>query len=185
LGEERAAEWFLGAWSGEHGMWMLGYVFSGCSIHNNALESTWKWLKANTCTKNGGRRSSIQLFTVLMLRHFSDQSKLAEANLCKLGHPNTFPAEPVVSRDIWKAVQTMDPTYIQCCKVLVGNSSRFSEYVTKVVATEGEFLHDRLQKMKKFKEDDLKELLFPTEYTLRKVHDADSKKRPGEIRTLQ
>ncbi len=86
LGEERAAEWFLGAWGGEHGMRMLGYIFPGCSIHNNALEITWKWLKANTCAKNGGRRSSIQLFTVLMLRHFSDQSKLAEASLRKFKH---------------------------------------------------------------------------------------------------
>jgi hypothetical protein len=102
---------------------------------------------------------------VLKLRYFSDQSRLAEASLRNLGYPNTFPAEPVVSRDIWKAVQTMDPTCIQCCKVLVGHPSRFSDYVTKVVATEGEFLHD-----------DLKELLFSTKYTLRKIHDTDAKK---------
>ena len=71
----------------------------------------------------------------------------------------------------------MDPTCIQCIKVLVGHPNRFSDYVTKVVDTEGEFLHERLKKMKKFKEDDLKELLFPTEYTLRKIHHADAKKR--------
>ena len=104
MGETRAADWFESTWCGEEKYWMLGYVYPGCAIHNNALESTWKWLKTNTCAKNGGRRASIQLFTVMMLRYITDQSKIAESNLIELGHPNIFRTEPLVTRDMWKAM---------------------------------------------------------------------------------
>ncbi len=81
--------------------------------------------------------------------------EIAEECLKKLGHTNIFPSDPAVTRKICKAVQAMYPSFLQCRKLLVRNSRKFTGYTTKLVATDEEILHDRLKQMKKFKEDDL------------------------------
>ena len=177
MNDQRAAEWFGEHWGGEHGLWMLGFVFPGCSIHNNALESTWKWLKAHTSTKQGGNRCTIQLFTVLSLRHFTDQSRMAEQNLVELGHPNEFPKEPPVTRETWRSVQMMDASYLQCIHIIKGDAKPWNAFLTHVLEAPGTTVYEKIRKGKRLRPQHLTEILFPTSYTVKKINDDNPQRR--------
>ena len=72
-------------------------------------------------TKQGGDRCTFQLFTVLSLRHFTDQSRMAEQNLVELGQPNEFFKEPlVVTRETWRSVQMMAYATFKFCDQDIG-----------------------------------------------------------------
>ncbi len=112
MGVEDAATWFMEAWGGDNGTWMNGCLLPGCVLHNNALEASLKWLKKYSCSK-GGRKASIQFFTLAMMRHMVEQSKTTEDCMRKAGHPNEFPSEPQISRSTWKAVQEIQPEHLK------------------------------------------------------------------------
>ena len=142
--------------------------------HNNAIESTWRWLKEQCCSKNGGTRSK---FTVQLIRYCEEKSKLAEDALVRLGHPNVFPFEPVVSRDTWKAIQLMEPDYIQCVHVVKGDNKKFATFVDSVLKSDGRYLYDKLLTANIFDERCIQELLFPTSYTVSRINSDNERRR--------
>jgi len=162
LHEAEAAQWFLPAWGGENGMWMNGFIAPGCVIHNNALESTWKWLKQHATTKGGGSRHPLYMFVVKMCRHFTDQSKCAQHNLLRQGHPDAFPATVPIHKLTWQSVQEMQVERMQCFYVLTGDKKKFEVFRQGVVEAEGDNLFDKLRNVDKAHDPSLQCALFLT-----------------------
>ena len=87
--------------------------------------------------------------------------------LLRLGQSNVFPFEPVVSRQKWKFIQLMEPTYLQCAHVIKGDMNRFATFVDSVVQSDGTYLYDKLIHARKFDERHIQELLFLNAYTVK------------------
>ncbi len=119
---------------------MNGFLLPSYVLHNNALESTWKWLKTYIVSR-GGRKSTLQIFTLGVLRHVSDQSRTDQACLEKAGLPNIFPEEPVITKAIWKSVQEISPAALTCMHIISGRASRFSPFKNAVLQVEAETLY--------------------------------------------
>ena len=175
LGEAEVASWFADAWGGENGTWMNGYLLPGCVLHNNALESTWKWLKTYTVSR-GGRKSSLQMFTLGLIRHISEQSRADEAFLEKAGHPDIFPKEPVITKSIWKSVQEISPTALMCMHILQGRPTKFSTFKDAVLQVEeASTLYQKIKGAKThMTSDDIRRAVFPTARALRDIIHPDS-----------
>lgn len=173
LGEEEVAVWFREAWGGENGTWMNGLLMPGCVLHNNALEATWKWMKSNICQK-GGRKSTLPVFTLGMLRHVADQSRCAEQFLKKSGHPNIFPKEPVIPKTAWTAVQTMSTDVLLGMHVLEGRPAKFLTFLNAVQHADVPNLYQNIRTLpKSLAKEDLRSIMFPTNRALKHLNQPD------------
>ena len=172
LDEEGAAEWFTHAWGGDNGMWMNGFIAPGCVLHNNALESTWKWLKQHATSKGAGSRHPLNIFVIKMCRHFADQSKLAQLALKREGTDDLFPEMLPVTKTTWEAVQHMQVERMDCFYVLnSGDKRRFETFRQGVLAADGDSLYLKLRNVTKANDPTLRTALFPTMRAVKAIND--------------
>ena len=111
----------------------------------------------------GGSKSTLQIFTLGILRHISDQSRTDQAFLEKAGHLNIFPKEPVITKAIWKSVQEIPPTALTCMHVFAGRASKFSPYKNALLQVEAPTLYQMIRGAKtNMLPDDIRRVVFPT-----------------------
>jgi hypothetical protein len=124
--EMRAAVWFEKTWTGEHGNHTnasAGYVgnnkASGC-------ESNCKYAKRDTVGSAGSNVSmSLQTFTPSMIKYVGDTSgKHADKILDKKTGMREFDAVPVITAELWKAVQDFNMLRIRLAYVEHSNVYR-------------------------------------------------------------
>ena len=181
LGETRAADWFSKTWC-EDAYWMVAYVSYGCVLHNNSIEGSWRWLKESA--KVYGKRSTIQVFTLMLFRYMTDHSEKQQHELIRLGH--TFSRSPEISRDIWIALQKMPVRCIEMFRVVtrkgIENSdftagqADFEPYMRAVMQAEGDKLYHKILNADHPPDTGILMANFPTHLTIDRPSAVPSKK---------
>ena len=122
----RASAWFEKTWTGEHGNHTnasAGYLgtnkASGCESH-------WRYAKRDTVGSAGSNMSmSLQTFSPSLIKYVGDTSgKHADKILGKKTGKHEFDAVPVITAELWKAVQDFNMLRIRLAYVEHSNVYR-------------------------------------------------------------